>query len=111
MTRLEQRVSVWDAINKYTEACGGDAGRKTGNVQRMDAVVEVEKAISSLIDHSDKYREAILNYCKNNIAFDYALLEDGHRKMFVENRMSGTQIIWSEETYEELCKKLGIRVE
>ena len=111
MTRLEQRVPVWDAINKYAEACGGDAGRKTGSTQRMDAVVEVEKAISSLIDRSEKHRGAILDYCKNSIAFDYALLEDGRRKMLVENRMSGTQIIWSEETYEELCKKLGIRVE
>jgi hypothetical protein len=36
--------SVWDAINEYAAACGGDTGTVT--VRRMDAVARVERAIA-----------------------------------------------------------------
>jgi hypothetical protein len=38
---LARKVALWDAINRYAVACGGDAGRV--NVARMNAVVEVER--------------------------------------------------------------------
>jgi hypothetical protein len=36
--------AVWDAINEYAAACGGDTGVVT--VRRMDAVARVERAIA-----------------------------------------------------------------
>lgn len=40
-----RRVAVWDAINEYAAACGGDTGRATIGGRRMDAVVGVERAL------------------------------------------------------------------
>jgi hypothetical protein len=38
------RVALWDAINRYAEACGGDTSATTsGSVDRMNAVAEVER--------------------------------------------------------------------
>ncbi len=46
LTNAEQmRVSVWDAINSYAEACGGD---HRVNGPRMDAVVAVERALQDM---------------------------------------------------------------
>lgn len=39
------QVPIWDAINKYTEACGGNTGAATVGDDRMNAVVAVEKAL------------------------------------------------------------------
>jgi hypothetical protein len=36
--------AVWDAVNEYAAACGGDTGVVT--VRRMDAVARVERAIA-----------------------------------------------------------------
>jgi hypothetical protein len=36
--------AVWDAVNEYVAACGGDTGTVT--VRRMDAVARVERAIA-----------------------------------------------------------------
>jgi hypothetical protein len=38
--------AVWDAINEYVAACGGDTGNATVGNRRMDAVVGVERAIA-----------------------------------------------------------------
>jgi hypothetical protein len=38
--------AVWDAINEYVTACGGDTGLATVGSRRMDAVVKVERAIA-----------------------------------------------------------------
>lgn len=39
-----RRVALWDAINRYVVACGGDPSRHVyGNTARMKAVAEVER--------------------------------------------------------------------
>ncbi len=38
---------LWDAINEYTTACGGDTGNATVSPRRMDAVVTVERALQA----------------------------------------------------------------
>jgi hypothetical protein len=38
--------AVWDAINEYAAACGGDTGNATVGNRRMDAVARVERAIA-----------------------------------------------------------------
>jgi hypothetical protein len=44
-------AAIWDAINEYAAACGGNTGRATIGSRRMDAVVAVERAIEqSLIE-------------------------------------------------------------
>jgi len=45
MSSRMEYVALWDAINKYTEACGGDTSKKTAHRKRMDAVVEVENSL------------------------------------------------------------------
>ena len=41
----EPRVALWEAINRYVVACGGDPDRAVhGNIKRMQAVVDVEMA-------------------------------------------------------------------
>lgn len=39
------KVIIWDAINRYVEACGGDASVRTAGLKRMNAVIEVERSI------------------------------------------------------------------
>jgi hypothetical protein len=38
--------AVWDAVNEYVAACGGDTGLATVGNRRMDAVARVERAIA-----------------------------------------------------------------
>ena len=40
-----QRVALWNAINEYAVACGGDPATRTVSGRRMDAVVAVERAV------------------------------------------------------------------
>lgn len=40
------RVCIWEAINEYTAACGGDTSDATVSDRRMNAVVAVERAIA-----------------------------------------------------------------
>jgi hypothetical protein len=40
-------VDLWEAINAYTAACGGDTSRATISGRRMDAVVAVERALEA----------------------------------------------------------------
>lgn len=43
------RVALWDAINHYVEACGGDPSKRLyGNTQRQLAVAEVERIVSAI---------------------------------------------------------------
>jgi hypothetical protein len=39
-------VALWDAINEYVVACGGNPSKNI-NVRRMNAVVRVENVIAS----------------------------------------------------------------
>jgi hypothetical protein len=65
-------LNLWDAINAYTESCGGDTSRKTISDRRMDAVVAVERAIEDEGHANDlviaAMREA-LNAVKLRICF------------------------------------------
>lgn len=47
MTKQEQ-VALWEAINRYAEACGGDTSTSTVSLDRMRAVVLVERAVSEI---------------------------------------------------------------
>ena len=45
----EQRVRLWDEINRYVQTCGGDPSKRVyGNTRRMTAVAEIEKIIADL---------------------------------------------------------------
>jgi hypothetical protein len=52
----ELRVKLWDAINRYVAACGGDASKRVyGNAPRMRAVADVERVVrDALIAELDK---------------------------------------------------------
>lgn len=41
----ETRVVLWDAVNRYAQACGADTSNATVSGPRMDAVVEVDLAV------------------------------------------------------------------
>jgi hypothetical protein len=44
----DDRVKLWDAINAYVVACGGDPSRHVyGNTPRMNAVSEVERTVDA----------------------------------------------------------------
>ena len=44
---LEWRVKLWDAVNRYVVACGGDPSKHAyGNVPRMNAVGDVERIVA-----------------------------------------------------------------
>jgi hypothetical protein len=39
-----ERIALWDAVNEYAAACGGDTSNNTISDRRMDAVVAVDRA-------------------------------------------------------------------
>jgi hypothetical protein len=39
-------LAIWEAINAYAEACGGDTSRLTISDRRMHAVAAVERAVA-----------------------------------------------------------------
>lgn len=43
----QEHVSIWEAINEYVQACGGDPSKATVSGRRMNAVVKVETAIAA----------------------------------------------------------------
>ena len=45
--RLQRRVRIWDAINAYADACGGDTSAATVSDARMSAVVSIEGVLES----------------------------------------------------------------
>jgi len=45
---IKFRVDLWDAINRYAAACGGDPSVNTVSAARMKAVAEVERVIRNL---------------------------------------------------------------
>lgn len=48
MTTLH--AQLWNAINEYAAACGGDTSDKTIGERRMQAVAAVEKALRDIVD-------------------------------------------------------------
>lgn len=57
----ETMVRIWDSVNEYAEACGGDTSEKTVSNRRMDAVVGVTVSVDGLVR---QLREAL------EVAFD-----------------------------------------
>lgn len=47
--RFEEKERLWNAVNRYAEACGGDTGSETVSGARMDAVVAVDDAVDTII--------------------------------------------------------------
>lgn len=43
-----ERVVIWEAINEYTVACGGDTSDATVSDRRMNAVAAVERALAPM---------------------------------------------------------------
>ena len=44
LTEQDRRVALWDAINEYVAACGGDSSKRVyGNTSRQRAVAAVER--------------------------------------------------------------------
>jgi hypothetical protein len=42
----DPNIALWDAINRYTQACGGDPNTRVyGNIERQRAVVDVHRAV------------------------------------------------------------------
>lgn len=61
------KVDIWEAINRYVVACGGDPSRHVyGNTSRQRAVVEVERIIQSLPpvadDRVEKLKAALIGW-------------------------------------------------
>lgn len=50
----QEQVDMWDAVNEYASACGGDTGEATVSDRRMSAVVRVTSAVSAVIDEARK---------------------------------------------------------
>jgi hypothetical protein len=46
----ETKEKLWQAINEYAAACGGDTSEKTISDVRMNAVSAIERAIDLLIN-------------------------------------------------------------
>lgn len=50
---LENKIALWDAINKYVAACGGKMGRNNV-IAREKIVVEVERAVEDIINQENQ---------------------------------------------------------
>lgn len=51
MSVLEDRATLWEAINRYVVNCGGDPSANVyRNPPRQEAVVAVERAIAQLLE-------------------------------------------------------------
>lgn len=46
------REKLWEAVNSYAQACGGDTSEKTASGRRMSAVVDVERAVKDIVRNS-----------------------------------------------------------
>lgn len=57
---IELQVKLWDAINDYVVACGGDPGSHVyGNIPRMNAVAEVSSCLAPLHSAATQLWEAL----------------------------------------------------
>jgi hypothetical protein len=55
---MDRRLQLWNAVNAYAQACGGDTSGATANGMRMNAVVAVDEAIQGALD--DQRRQLLL---------------------------------------------------
>jgi hypothetical protein len=52
---VQFEIALWDAINRYAHAVGGDSSKSVyGNVPRMQAVVDVGKAIDGMLNDAGR---------------------------------------------------------
>lgn len=59
------RVELWDAINDYAAACGGDTSDKTVSSARMEAVSKVEEALAPLLSRITELETALQGIVKD----------------------------------------------
>ncbi len=50
---IENKITLWNAINRYVEACGGKTGRNN-IIAREKIVVEIEKVVEDIINQNDE---------------------------------------------------------
>lgn len=67
-------VPLWDAINEYAEACGGDPSRGVyGNVRRQNAVAGVDRVVRNAIDaESDAHERTLEKWRQSDTELGYA---------------------------------------
>ena len=79
------QVPLWDAINRYVVACGGDPEKAVyGNTSRMKAVVDVNTAVRSASDNMRVNWDAVKNHV-STIA-EAGARNDERQGVFVELR-------------------------
>ena len=79
-----RRFTLWNAIDRYVKACGGDTSAKTIGPARTDAEIEVQHAVEDLtrlplsVLRPLKRFERAMDYFmgKSNDAKDYAQRTD-----------------------------------
>lgn len=49
-----ERLQLWNWINEYVVACGGDPSSRTISSRRMDAVARVEETVFEIADRHYK---------------------------------------------------------
>jgi len=55
MTDREHKIKLWEAIQKYVRACGGDPEKHVyGNTGRMDSVTEIEQLVYEKEENKDE---------------------------------------------------------
>ncbi len=60
--KFEQKVALWDAINRVVAASGGDPGNTS--VARQKAVVEVESVVARIASVGSTPEERAIANCK-----------------------------------------------
>lgn len=76
------RRKLWDAINEYTESCGGDTSAKTSSRdRRMNAVVLVSKALAAFTAAQPVEDE----YVKAAVALAEAMLDERDAEIAATN--------------------------
>lgn len=95
---MEERVALWDAINAYTEACGGDPSKHVyGNTTRQKAVAEVER----LVRQVERQETSKLTDCERNLqraVQDLGALEKLRAHPWLASELD---LIWSERSLRQ----------
>jgi hypothetical protein len=54
---LKEKIALWDAVNRYVQACGGNTCAP--NSEREKAVVAVERIVEKITALPDSIQEAL----------------------------------------------------
>lgn len=73
--------ALWDAVNAYASACGGDTGDATISGSRMDAVAAVERAVAGLVQErlEEAARVTLVDLAEANDVTRKLLAREGAR--------------------------------